>query len=214
MPSKQPVPLPTSLPCPGLKIWVAAGRRRSDVSSVMFFVEQFGESCRLGHHCLPPCSQLRALFHPSMMELCKEACCATQPPAVPLGSSPCSKARDEFMDWFFTMWANTPIYSLPYSHHQVTWGNAVLHTGKEQFLEKHFNGRALQALMGSNISAASVLTVLSVQPGETCRGKSKGKPRALGASFYTTCAGQLEQYGGLLSLAKSKEPPVQRRTPS
>lgn len=112
------------------------------------------------------------------------------------------------------MWANTPIYSVPYSRHQVTWGNAVLRTGKEQFLEKHFNGHALQALVGSNISAASLLTVLSVQPGETCRGKSKGKMRALSASFYTTCAGQLEQYGGLLSPAKSKEPPIQRQTPS
>ena len=79
-------------------------------------------------------------------------------------------------------------------------------------MEKHFSGHTLQALMDSNISAASPLTVLSVQPGDTCRGKSKGKIRALVAIFYTR-AGQLEQYSGLLSLAKSKEPPVRRGTP-
>lgn len=84
-----------------------------------------------------------------------------------------------------------------------------MHTGKEQSVERYFNGHALQALMDFNILAASSLTVLSVQLGETCKGKPKGKIHALVAIFYTH-AGQLEQYSVFLSLAKSKEPPVRR----
>lgn len=42
-------------------------------------------------------------------------------------------------------------------------------------MDQHFSRHTLQVLMGSNILATSRLSILSIQPGETCRGKAKGK---------------------------------------
>lgn len=89
----------------------------------------------------------------------------------------------------------------------MTRCNTVFHAGKEQSVEKHFNGSTLQALMDSNISASSPLTVLTVQPVGNGGGKSKAKIQASVAIFYIH-ASQPKKYGGLLSLAKSKEAPV------
>lgn len=96
---------------------------------------------------------------------------------------------------------------LPHPHLHITQRDAAFHAAKEQSVEKHFNGSKLQALVDSSIAAASPLTVLSVQRGETCRENSKGKIDALGAIFYTHVS-HSGQCSALLSLAKLKDPPV------
>lgn len=123
---------------------------------------------------------------------------AAQPPAVLHGVNSWTGVM---------MWANTPhlLPPTPPSPNNLMWCCLAS-------WERAVRGEALQWARTANTDgfqhASSFAFDSSVSSArEDLQGKLKGKRCALG-SIFQTHAGRLEQHGGLLSLAKSKEPRV------